>query len=166
MLAVRLGWHFVDLDDEIVRAQSASIADLFASLGEAAFREHEHTALKHALRQSQMVLAIGGGAIETSGNFALLTGDPATLLIYLEAPFDHLVERCELQPDAPVRPVLNNRAELAERFLRRKPLYERSHWTISTAGRDPAQVVEMIAHRWTSIVSEEESQMSRRGANE
>lgn len=161
LLAARLGWHFVDLDDEIVRAQSASIADLFARLGEAAFREHEHTALKNVLHRPQLVLAIGGGAIETPANFALLTSDPATLLVYLEVPFEHLVERCERQPNAAVRPVLNNRPELAERFLRRQPLYEAAHWTIATKDIGPEQVVEAIVQRWNSAVSDKELPMGR-----
>jgi shikimate kinase len=151
-LARELGWAFVDLDDEIVRAEQKSIAEIFETAGEAEFRELEHRALATALQRSGIVLALGGGAIETSRNRQLFTGDAETLLLYLEAPFDVLIARCEEQyieqSEAVRRPVLEKRAELAGRFLRRQPLYESAHWTIKTAGCDPDEIVQMILVRW------------------
>ena len=44
-LAQRLGWSFIDLDDEIVRTEQQSIAEIFDSIGEARFRELEQNAL-------------------------------------------------------------------------------------------------------------------------
>ncbi len=45
-LADELGWTFVDLDEEIERKQGATIASIFDTRGEAAFREMECDALR------------------------------------------------------------------------------------------------------------------------
>ena len=155
LLAQKLGWKFVDLDEEIVRAEQRSIAAIFESQGEAAFRELEQLALARALAQSRTVLALGGGAMENAANLPLLTEEPDTLLLYLQAPLEVLVSRCELQqrtqPQAALRPVLANRAELQERFLRRAPLYQSAHWTVDTSGRSPDEIVQTILMQWTNI---------------
>ena len=151
LLACGLGWTFVDLDEEIVRAQQKSIADIFASIGESGFRELERAALAQALQRERIVLALGGGAIETDANRLLLKEDRETLLLYLEAPLDVLMARCEqqqLENKAVRRPVLEKRAELAERFLRRRPLYESAHWTLHTTGRNPEEIVNAILQQW------------------
>jgi hypothetical protein len=45
LLAARLGWSFLDVDDAIEAEAGATIAELFARHGEAAFREREHAAI-------------------------------------------------------------------------------------------------------------------------
>jgi len=152
-LAQQLGWDFIDLDDEIVRAEHKSIAQIFQSVGEDRFRELERNALANALRLERVVLALGGGAIETAANRQLLQQDRETLLLYLEAPLDVLIERCEqqqLQRKAVRRPVLEKRAELMERFQRRRPLYEMADWTIDTTGQTLDEIVTAVVARWNA----------------
>ncbi len=151
-LARELAWTFVDLDEEIVRAEQKSIADIFEAMGEPGFRELEHLTLAAALEHHNTVLALGGGAVETTANRQLLSGNSETLLVYLEAPLAELISRCELQYEsgfaAARRPILERKSELAERFLRRQPLYKAAHWTIETAERDPDEIVRVILARW------------------
>jgi shikimate kinase len=150
-LAQRLGWIFVDLDDEIVRAEQKSIAEIFDSIGEARFRDLEQNALDTTLRQENMVLALGGGAIETAANLQRLQQDDATLLLYLAAPLEVLIERCEQQQlhrKAVRRPILEQRAKLTERFQRRRPLYELADWTVDTNGKTLDELVHIIMAQW------------------
>ncbi|MES2221317.1 MAG: shikimate kinase [Acidobacteriota bacterium] len=150
-LAHRLGWTFIDLDDEIVRAEGKSIASIFDSIGEARFRELEEKTLANTLHQKNIVLALGGGAIETAANLRRMHEDDFTLLLYLAAPLDVLIERCEQQQlhrKAVRRPILEKRAELTERFERRRPLYESADWTIETTGRTLDELVHVIMVRW------------------
>jgi shikimate kinase len=152
-LAQQLGWSFLDLDDEIVRAEQKSIAQIFDSIGEAHFRKLEQNALANTLKLERVILALGGGAIETEANRRLLHEDQATLLLYLAAPLEVLIARCEqqqLEQKAVRRPVLEKRAELMERFQRRRPLYELADWTIDTAGHSLDQLVESVLARWNS----------------
>ena len=150
-LAQALGWSFIDLDEEIVREARKSIAEIFAAEGEARFREREHQTLAAHLDGQQVVLALGGGALETTANRTLLAANPETWLVYLEASLEVLIARCErqrmAQPDAPLRPVLERRDELAARFLTRQPLYQTSHFTIPTAELNPDEIVLTIMSR-------------------
>ena len=151
-LAQRLGWIFIDLDDEIVRAEQQTIAEIFDSIGEARFRELEQHALAAALHRENIVLALGGGAIETAANRQRIQEDDATLLLYLAAPLGILIERCEqqqLHPKAVRRPILEKRAELSERFQRRRPLYELADWTVDTTGKTLDELVHTIMLQWS-----------------
>jgi shikimate kinase len=150
-LAQRLGWTFIDLDDEIVRTEQKSIAQIFDAVGEASFRELEQNALAATLRQEKIVLALGGGAIETAANRQRIQEDDATLLLYLAAPLEILIERCEQQQlhrKSVRRPILERRAELTERFQRRRPLYELADWTIETTGKTLDELVHIIMAQW------------------
>src|ERR1700691_2026118 len=80
LLAARLGWRFVDVDDVIEAEARTKITELFARDGEAAFREREHEAIKRLAESEELVLALGGGAIETEAVRALLLGSAGTLL--------------------------------------------------------------------------------------
>lgn len=150
-LAQRLGWAFMDLDDEIVRTEQQSIAQIFDSLGETRFRQLEQNALANTLRLENIVLALGGGAIETSANRQRMQEDDQTLLLYLAAPLEVLIERCEQQQlhrKAVRRPILERRTELTERFQRRRPLYELADWTVDTNGKTLDELVHIIMAQW------------------
>ncbi len=152
-LAQQLGWSFIDLDDEIVRTEQKSIAQIFDSVGESRFRELEQNTLANTLRLEKVVLALGGGAIETAANRQAIHEDRETLLLYLAAPLEVLIERCEqqqLQREAVRRPILEKRAELTERFQRRRPFYETADWTIDTTGQTLDALVTAVVARWNS----------------
>ena len=61
-LAARLGLPFVDADEEIEKAASMSIPEIFASHGEPYFREGERKVIARLLSGDPIVLATGGGA--------------------------------------------------------------------------------------------------------
>ncbi len=81
-----LGWSFVDLDEEIVKAEGISIPEVFASKGEAAFRARECEVLGSLLGEGApgagLVLALGGGTLESSAAVALVKGRGG--VVYLE----------------------------------------------------------------------------------
>ena len=64
-LALRLGWTFIDLDEQIVKEAGRSIADIFATDGEPAFRALELKTLKEVISSydSGTILSLGGGTI-------------------------------------------------------------------------------------------------------
>src|ERR1700683_4779598 len=64
LLARQLGWKFVDADDVIAAEAGATIPEIFAREGEAAFRERERAAIARLASEDALVLALGGGAIE------------------------------------------------------------------------------------------------------
>ena len=58
LVAARLGWRFVDVDDVIVAETGMAIADFFARHGEAAFREREQATIARLAGED----ALGAGA--------------------------------------------------------------------------------------------------------
>jgi shikimate kinase len=79
LLAARLGWRFVDVDDVIEAEAGTKITELFAKYGEAAFRRREHEAIARLAEGEELVLALGGGAIETEEVRTLLLGSAGTM---------------------------------------------------------------------------------------
>ena len=142
LVAQSLGWKFLDLDAHLETRAQSTIPELFA-IGESHFRRIESSALANALSGNQVVLALGGGAPEQITNRLLLEQTPGTTIIYLDAPFPALFDRCMLQsfasPDH-IRPVLASPAEAEARFHLRQPIYRRlAKLTLSTAELTPAE---------------------------
>ncbi len=83
--AERLGRRFVDLDDEIERRAGTVIADLFATRGEAGFRELEEEVARDVLRDGEpAVVALGGGAVLSERTRADLAARAYTVLLDVE----------------------------------------------------------------------------------
>jgi shikimate kinase len=142
LVASRLGWSFIDADDVIEAEAGATIAELFARHGEAAFREREHAAIARLAAGDALVLALGGGAIEHPATRDLLLTSPGTLLIHLEVELATTLARC--QGTEQTRPILADQANLASRYQRRLPLYRQAHVSIQADVLTPQQVVEAI----------------------
>ncbi len=75
-LAARLGCRFVDLDAQIVANAGRSIPEIFATVGEAAFRDLESQALREVATLDTAVVALGGGTLlrEENRQFAEAVG--------------------------------------------------------------------------------------------
>jgi shikimate kinase len=144
LLAERLGWDFADSDQRIEEQTGQTVASLFETRGEAAFRELEAEAVRASADKERLVMALGGGALERYETRGLLASLSDTVLIFLDAPLDVLVTRCQGQANAPVRPVLADRAGLEHRWTTRLPGYRQAHLTVSTANSSPDEVAEMI----------------------
>jgi shikimate kinase len=71
-LAKRLGLRFVDTDHEIEARTGVKIPTIFEIEGEDGFRKRETQTLDDLTRESNMVLATGGGAVIRPENRALL----------------------------------------------------------------------------------------------
>jgi shikimate kinase len=142
LIAARLGWRFVDVDDVIEAEAEATIAQLFARQGEALFRDREHTTITRLVAGDSLILALGGGAIEHPTTLALLLNTRGTLLVHLEVELATTLVRC--QGTEHMRPILADQANLAKRYQRRLPLYRAAHVSIPVDALTPEQAVDAI----------------------
>lgn len=142
LLAARLGWSFHDVDDVIEAEAGATIAELFASHGEGLFREREHATIARLAAGDNLVLALGGGAIERAETRDLLLTAPGTLLVHLEVELATTLLRCRGAEN--IRPILADRANLANRYQRRLPLYRMAHASIPVDALTPEEAVDAI----------------------
>jgi shikimate kinase len=111
VLAARLGWPRVDTDTIVERRAGATVADIFASEGEAFFRAAEAVAIA-GLEQAEepLVVSVGGGAVLTesnrqalraAGTVVWLRARPATLAARVGAVGTRpLLARSGVGPDA------------------------------------------------------------------
>lgn len=142
LLAARLGWPFIDVDNVIESEAGAAIAEIFARHGEGAFRDREHATIARLAGGENIVLALGGGAIEREDTRTLLLNAPSALLVHLEVELATTLARCSGTEGT--RPVLADQANLAARYERRLPLYRAAHLTVRTDALTPEQVVDAI----------------------
>jgi shikimate kinase len=142
LLAARLGWSFIDVDDVIEAEAGITIAELFARHGEAAFRERERATIARLAAGDSLVLALGGGAIEHQATRTLLLAAPGTLLVHLEVELATTLNRC--QGTEQTRPILADHANLAARYQRRLPLYRMAHVSIPVDSLTPDEAVNAI----------------------
>lgn len=92
VLASRLNMPFIDLDDEIIRREGRSIADIFATDGEKGFRLKELLHLREVLDEHEdMVLSLGGGAVTTPECAELIHN--RTTCIWLQASAETVQKR-------------------------------------------------------------------------
>lgn len=142
LLAARLGWRFIDADDVIESEAGIPIAEIFARQGEAAFRDREHATIARLAASDNLVLALGGGAIETQATRDLLLATPGTLLVHLEVSLPTTLARCGGTEHT--RPILADQANLASRYQSRLPLYREAHISIAVDALTPDEVTESI----------------------
>jgi len=146
-LARRLGRRFRDNDAEIEREAGASISEIFASEGEAAFRDRERRAIEDLLGSHQVV-ALGGGAIAQPGAADRLAR--AGTVVYLKAAPKTLLERLG---DCSSRPLLSEvapeerLAKLEVLLAERERAYASAAIGVDTDGQAIDAVVEEICLR-------------------
>jgi shikimate kinase len=142
LLAARLGWRFVDADDVIVAETGMPIAEFFARHGEPAFRTREHATIARLAEEEALVLALGGGAIETESTRNQLLNSPGTVVVNLDVKLETTLARCGATQHT--RPVLADQANLHARYQRRLPLYRLAHVTVPVDEIAPEQVVDAV----------------------
>ena len=151
LLAAQLAWRFVDLDAEIERESGVSISQIFSQKGEAAFREIEHECLMRVLhaasaRDSQLVLALGGGTFAQPRNAALIRElnapqrGSSAVVVWLDCATEDLLQRCVLMGD---RPLFRDEASFRKLYEERLPYYRQADYRVESGG-EPMRVVEQI----------------------
>lgn len=126
-LARRLGYPMVDLDEWIEGREGRSINDIFATAGEAYFRDREAAILRELGPLPNVVVSTGGGAPCFRGGMDWMLAHGT--VVFLDPPVDVLVDR--LLDGRAQRPLLGEvedlRGSVVERLAARRPVYERAH---------------------------------------
>jgi shikimate kinase len=147
--ARRVGAAFIDSDEEIERATGASVVEIFAREGEAAFRAVERRVLLAVLPRPAHVVATGGGSVLDAEVRAALRRHGRVL--WLRAPSAQLQDRVR----GSVRPALTGSDaadELPLVVASREPLYrECADLEIETGERSPDEVADVIEQLWATL---------------
>jgi shikimate kinase len=146
LLARRLGWRFVDTDQEIRRHTGQTIEAIFRDRGEPAFRALESVVLHTVCGRHHQVIATGGGAVIAPENRAcMLDGN---LVVWLEGAPETLATRLERSVPRESRPLLAG-GDVVDRLatLRRdrERYYACAHQVVRTDHNTPREVAEHLA---------------------
>ncbi len=124
LVAERLGWAFVDVDEVIEARTGCEVSQLWDVGGEGAYRPMERDVVVEALESSECsVLATPGGVVlDHDATSAIETADVVS--VYLRARPDTLAVR--IMADDRLRPLLSNHPESAVQtmFAARDHCYE------------------------------------------
>ena len=133
LLADKLGWHFVDLDEAFKEIHGLSTADYIRTYGIEDFRRKEKYVLEDIADQApfeKVIYATGGGYPCYEDNMECLRELGTS--IYIRWKPEHLAKRLSLT-DLSDRPVLQGRTEeellafIAPQLEAREPFYKKAN---------------------------------------
>ena len=146
-LAKRRRAGFVDLDNLIEQREGRSVAEIFASAGEQAFRRLEKAALATLLQEAgqggDLIVALGGGAFAEAENREAIRQAGGTTVL-LQASLSELQRRCQNDDSRRVRPLAADPERFAQLFAARRQAYELAQFHVTTENRSIEQVVNAI----------------------
>lgn len=137
-----LGWKFIDIDDEIVKAQNSSISDIFNQHGESAFRDIETEMIRKTAKTNNIIISTGGGAILRQENIDLLRKNG--IIICLTARPETILNRTSKSSKRPLLNVDDPLKRIEDLMASRKSFYEKTDFMIDTETRTPLQIAEEI----------------------
>lgn len=141
-LANALDMPFRDADAEVEAAAGRSISDIFADLGEAAFREGERRVIARLLDQEPHVLATGGGAFITPDTRALIKSKAVS--IWLKADLEVLARRISRKDTRPLLIGKDPLDVLQAQADARYPTYAEADLTVETGDAAHHVTVEQV----------------------
>ena len=138
-LAKKLGWKFIDLDEEIERREGRPVAEIFKEHGEPHFRNLERACLKELSSSTKTVIALGGGAFIEPDNMEL--AGKTGLTVWLKVSFAKIAARVKIDG---TRPKFTDPEKAERLYHSREPHYARARLHISTDEGSPDSIVDEI----------------------
>jgi shikimate kinase len=141
-LAKELSYGFVDADNVIEQATGRTINELFASEGEAAFRQIESDVLAQICSFTKLVISTGGGVILQQKNWSYLRHG---LIVWLDVPVDLLYTRLAEDTTRPLLQDVDLKQKLRSLLEQRQSLYNQADLRISVSEREtPEQIATQV----------------------
>ncbi|WMI65601.1 shikimate kinase [Aestuariibaculum sp. YM273] len=150
ILAEKLDYDFLDLDDYIEDQEQASISSIFKNKGEIYFRKAETKYLKELLEtKTDLILSLGGGTPCYSNNMQIILDAPNANSVYLKASIPTLVNR--LKGEKGKRPLvahIKTDEELTEfigkHLFERSPFYSQANVVLPTDNKTTKEIIEEL----------------------
>ena len=100
ILANVLGWDFYDLDKEIEITENIKVTEIFETKGEQYFRELETKKLIEFSKTENVIVALGGGALNNDENYKIIS--ESGKLVYLKVSPEIIYKRIRRKTDRPL----------------------------------------------------------------
>ncbi len=141
-LAEKLGAHFTDSDEEIEKAASLSVQEIFDRHGEPEFRRGERRVIERLLAGPPVVLATGGGAFMDPETRALMKQRATT--VWLRADIDVIWKRVSRRDTRPLLKQANPKQVLIDLNAKRSPVYAEADITVDSGEGPCIEAVDAI----------------------
>ncbi len=141
-LANRLGYHFLDMDEQIESDQNCSISEIFSHQGEEYFRHLETKLLNRLLLAQNTVIATGGGVVVSEGNFDVMKR--IGTIIYIKTSIEDIKLRLKSTLHRPLLQTANPEERIHMLLLQRAPLYEQADQIVETKDFSPQYISSLI----------------------
>jgi shikimate kinase len=129
-LASALNLPFCDADAEVEAAAGRSIPEIFAQLGEPAFRDGERRVISRLLEGPPHVLATGGGAFMNAETRSLIKAKAVS--VWLKADLEILARRVGRKDSRPLIAGKEPMDVLIEQAAARYPVYAEADVVVET----------------------------------
>ena len=138
LLAEKLQWRFLDVDEEIERREGLTIPEIFKQKGESYFRRLEINVLKDLADRKNVIVSTGGGL--GANPEAMVLMKEKGFVVWLKVSFEDFLKRCGNDPS---RPLLSlGEEKLKELLKQREKVYSQAHLIVDP--EDPESMAERI----------------------
>src|SRR6478735_4401289 len=151
-LAEQLKTPFIDLDEQIVKLEGKSIADVFAEKGEEFFRVREKELLEELIdKNPSMVISVGGGTPCFFNNIDLMKrkGCVVWLNTHVDVLLKRLIKEKEKRPLLKDIPDEDLKAYIIRKINERRMYYEQAQVRIDNESDiTPSKFIQSILHAY------------------
>jgi len=135
---------FIDLDDLIIKNVGKAIPQIFATEGEAKFRDYETQALKQVCEKTGQIISCGGGIVTREENITLLKNNG--LVVLLKASPETIFSRIYKDTNRPALTDKDPMEEIKHMLEVRRMAYDKAKdfevWTDKEKAKRTAERIE------------------------
>jgi shikimate kinase len=147
--ASMLGFSFLDTDQMIETDAQKRISEIFASDGEAKFREYEREVVTQLQGMTRTVISTGGGLITNPEN--LLSLKRHALVVCLWCSAEAILKRVGHQTHRPLLQVEKPLERIQSLLAERAPAYRQADVLLSSEFRKPREVATHVVHQFRAV---------------
>ncbi|MBI4780243.1 MAG: shikimate kinase [Oscillatoriophycideae cyanobacterium NC_groundwater_1537_Pr4_S-0.65um_50_18] len=137
-LSEKLGYRFFDTDTVIEQLAQQPISEIFATSGEAVFRQLETQVLAELSAYRRLTIATGGGIVLDRRNWSHLKHG---LIVWLDVAVEEICDRLQGDVSRPLLQDADPHQKLSALLEQRRPLYAQADLQVSVqAGETPEAI--------------------------
>lgn len=142
-LSKKTGLPVLEMDEELVRRAGMSINDIFATKGEAAFRQMESALLSETAGGGPVIVSCGGGLVKGENNVKTMRADGT--IVFLTALPETILSRVAGDHSRPLLEGKHDIASISSMIAERAPLYEKAaDIRIAVDGKSPDAIADEV----------------------
>ena len=152
LLASQLRFAVLDTDEMIERQSGKTIAEIFSSEGEPAFRKYEAQVVAELAARDRTIIATGGGVGANPAHLDSLKQH--ALVVCLWASPEKIWERVREHGHRPLLQGPDPQAKIRELLAAREPIYKQADVLLNTQVRSVKEVAQQVMHQFRQARSE------------